>query len=271
VEKLPAERSNLHMPLIKWSDFAETSNGGWSADEIRPRFPERVKVMSRRLKILLICGFLLIGSWPSIAPAAVSHFGHAHSHAYPCYGPYPDYYDFGGLAALASAYELSSQRMAYAMDRQLQLQSSLAQTADWRAINQSLQAGALSQRYNALDGGQAARDWMYEMRRIAGPRETIPPPLRSFREIMLWPTLLRGDAFAALRHQVEAPFRRAQADRKPLTAEDYQGIIRALEAMKTTLQAMKPQVLESEYAVVEDYLDDLLREAQRRLESRIGH
>jgi hypothetical protein len=229
-----------------------------------------MEAMTGRCKILLVCGFLLLGGLPSTAPAVVYHFGHPHFQTCPPYGSYPYYYDAGGLAALASAYEIGSQRMAYSMDRQLQLQSSLAQTADWRAINQSIQYGNLFQRYGAADGGQAARDWMYEMQRRVALRETATPPPSSSREIMLWPTLLKGEAFAVLRRRVEAPFRRARADGQPLTAEDYQEVIRALEAMKTTLWAMKPQVLETEYAVVEGYLDDLLGEAQNRLEARAG-
>jgi hypothetical protein len=225
--------------------------------------------MTSRCKILLVCGFLLLGGLPSTAPAIVYHFGHPHFFAGPAYGPSPYYFDAGGLAAIASAYEIGSQRMAYSLDRQLQLQSSLAQTADWRAINQSLQFGNLFQRNGITDGGQAARDWMYDMQRRVGPREAVPPPTSS-RDIMLWPTLLRSDAFAVLRSQVEAPFRRAQADGKPLTADDYQRIIQSLEAMKLTLRAMKSQVLDSEYAVVDGYLDQLLQDAKNRLEAKSG-
>jgi hypothetical protein len=225
--------------------------------------------MIGRLAVLLGCGLILGGGWLPEGSAAVYHFGHLHSHPYSNFYPYPDYYDYGGWGAFASAYELAAQRKAFGWDRQLQLESSLAQTADWRAINHSLQAGALIQRYNPIDGGQAARDWMYEMQRRIGPREPVPSPSAA-REIMLWPTLLKSDAFAAERYRVEAPFRRAMANGKPLSAEDYQTVVRALEAMKMTLQDVRPLVIEAEYAVVEDYLDNLLQDAQNRLDARTG-
>ncbi|MBN2577485.1 MAG: hypothetical protein JXB10_00650 [Pirellulales bacterium] len=217
--------------------------------------------------IFIVVGAILAGSFSSTGSAAVHVWGHPHPQPQPCFYPYP-YYDFGGWGTLASAYEMAGRRRAFGLDRQLQLESSLAQNADWRTINQSLQFSALVQRPIPTDAGQAARDWMYEMQRHRSLNETKVPPLSSAScEIMLWPTLLKGDAFTVLRNQVEAPFRRAYAERRPLTAEDYQGIIQSLEAMKMTLRTLKAQVLEAEYALVEDYLDGLLRDAEMRLDS----
>ncbi len=90
------------------------------------------------------------------------------------------------------------------------------------------------------------------------------------REIMLWPTLLKEDRFDGDRTDVEAPFRRAYADGKPLTVEDYQGIIKTVDNMKTTVKGMKSQLVEEEYAAVQKYLDDLIADAQKRIQAREG-
>jgi hypothetical protein len=85
---------------------------------------------------------------------------------------------------------------------------------------------------------------------------------------MLWPTLLKLPAFNNERTKVETPFRRAQEAKKPLTTDDYRGILTAIEAMKTQLEGISSQILETETAMVEGYLNELAADAQKRLDAR---
>ncbi len=87
---------------------------------------------------------------------------------------------------------------------------------------------------------------------------------------MLWPTVLKDSVFDADRAIVEAPFRRSYADGKSLSIEEYQTIIKTVEKMKTTLKGMAAQLVESEYLAVEKYLDDLIADAQKRIQAREG-
>ena len=134
------------------------------------------------------------------------------------------------------------------------------------------------------DSAQAARDWMYQhappsrsdSRPTTLPRVAMTttqsvekPSTKSVpQEIMLWPTILKDPLFDDDRASVEAPFRRSYADGKPLTIEDYQQIIKTVENMKATIKTLKSQLIESEYAAVEKYLDDLIADAQKRIKAR---
>ena len=74
------------------------------------------------------------------------------------------------------------------------------------------------------------------------PAMQAPSQTPAAKEIMVWPTLLKEDAFDDLRAKVEAPFRRAYADNKPLTADDYRGILQAVDEMKAKLKGISSQV-----------------------------
>jgi len=88
------------------------------------------------------------------------------------------------------------------------------------------------------------------------------------KELMLWPTLLKEQRFDENRGSVEAPFRRAYADGKPLTIDDYQAIVKTVEKMKATVKSLESQLVETEYNSVDKYLDDLIADAQKRIKAR---
>jgi hypothetical protein len=184
-------------------------------------------------------------------------------------------------------------QQAYNQERQYQAQSSMARTAAWRNINQTMIDQANQQTQSMLAQRQSAKDWWYQIEAqqvasrqareaaqaaAAAKSESEDPynnPQAAARnsaakDIMVWPTLLRGPAFDQLRAEVEAPFRRGYADHKPLTADDYRGILRALDEMKAKLKDFSSRVVESEYVAVESYLDDLAADAQKRLEARLS-
>jgi hypothetical protein len=194
------------------------------------------------------------------------------------------YPDSGAMGLAVSAYSTAQGQNAYMQDRQLQAASSMAKSQAWQNINRSMQSQAASQPAAVPDSGQAARDWLFQHDTPSRPARkpmTLPAsdmaavtPVRepdrpaAPREIMLWPTLLKEDRFDGDRTDVEAPFRRTNADGKPLTVEDYQGIIKTVEDMKTAVKGMKSQLVDEEYAAVQKYLDDLIADAQKRIQAR---
>jgi hypothetical protein len=201
--------------------------------------------------------------------------------------PGPYYYpDMGVMGSVSAAYTSAAQQNAYMQDRQMQMTSSMARSQAWQNINRSMQTQAASQPAEVPDSGQTARDWMFqhsapsrparrpmtlpatELAAVAPTREITKPATP--KEIMLWPTLLKEQRFDSDRTDVEAPFRRAYADGKPLTAADYQGIIKTVENMKATVKNMESQLVETEYSSVQKYLDDLIADAQKRIQAREG-
>jgi hypothetical protein len=201
--------------------------------------------------------------------------------------PHGYYYpDMGVMGAATAAYSSAAQQNLYMQDRQLQQTTSGARSQAWQNINRSMQMEASARPATVPDSGQAARDWMYQnapssrtarrpmtlpstdMALVTPARETSKPAAP--REIMLWPTILKDQRFNEDRADVEAPFRRAYADGKPLTIDDYQGIIQAVEKMKATIKGIESQIVEPEYTAVEKYLDDLIADAQKRIQAREG-
>jgi hypothetical protein len=193
------------------------------------------------------------------------------------------YPDMGVMGAVSSAYSSAAQMRAYNENRQQQDRLSVAKSQSWQNINRSMQASAASTA-SAVDTGQSARDWMYKNAPSSGAsgrpmrlpssdvasvdssrvqsRPTAP------KEIMLWPTLLNSSRFAYERKMVEAPFRRAYTNKTPLTIQDYEDIISTLESMKGEVKEMEPELVETEYASVQKYLDDLIADSQKRIKAR---
>jgi hypothetical protein len=201
--------------------------------------------------------------------------------------PGPGYYpDMGVMGSVTAAYTSAAQQNAYMQNRQMQMTSSMAKSQAWQNINRSMQAQANMQPASVPDSGQSARDWMFqhsapsrparrpmtlpatEMAAVVPTREPTKPAAP--KEIMLWPTILKEQRFDSDRTDVESPFRRAYADGKPLTVADYQGIIKAVENIKATVKSMESQLVEEEYTAVQKYLDDLIADAQKRIQAREG-
>ncbi len=193
---------------------------------------------------------------------------------------YPDMSVYGAIDA---SYQSRTQQQAYSANRQMQMQSTMAKSAAWQNINRSMQAEAASRPTTVSDSGQEARDWMFQHASSRPARRPMTLPASNVaaaaqverttepapqREIMLWPTLLKEQRFEGDRADVEAPFHRADADGKPLTIADYQGIIKTVQGMKETVEGMKPQLIEEEYTAVQKYLDDLIADAQKRIQAK---
>src|SRR3972149_2170138 len=194
------------------------------------------------------------------------------------------YSDAGVMGVATAAYQSAAQQQAYTANRQMQMTSSMARSAAWQNINRSMQTQAMSRPSSVPDTAQAARDWMFQNTAPKGYSRrpaTLPPVSMSSpapavetsvqaapREIMLWPTILKDPLFDDDRAGVEAPFRRAYADGKPLSIADYEGIIKTVERMKVSLKSFESQLVASEYDAVEQYLDSLIEDAQKRIKAR---
>ena len=85
---------------------------------------------------------------------------------------------------------------------------------------------------------------------------------------MLWPTLLKDKRFYEDRTNVEAPFRLAYSKGRPISVDDYLMIIKTVENMKADVKSMESQLVETEYNSVQKYLDDLIADAQKRIQAR---
>jgi hypothetical protein len=201
-------------------------------------------------------------------------------------GPYYSS-DMGVLGSATAAYQSATQQQAYSNYRQMGAASSMAHSMAWMNINRNMQAEAASSPATVPDAAQAARDWMYQQSSYSRPsprptslpstslsyaapqRPVVQQPEKAApKEIMLWPTVLKDKRYAKERTAVESPFRRAYADKKPLTVKDYEMIILVLEKMKVGVEGMKAQLVETEYDSVQQYLDDLIADAEKRIKAR---
>jgi hypothetical protein len=219
------------------------------------------------------------------AAAATAQF--APRHSYRGYAGGYDGYDSGIYPDINQTNAAYMQ--AHSQESQYQSQVAQSRTSAWQNINQQAAQQANLQTQSMMSQRQSSQDWWYQQqsRQLAESKTrssyqpmNLPPtdyaePISPAQkpatpEIMIWPTLLKGSMFDESRAKVEAPFRRAYADKKPLTADDYRGILQAIDAMKVQLKGLASQVVESEYAAVEGYLDELATDAQKRLDARIS-
>jgi hypothetical protein len=174
-------------------------------------------------------------------------------------------------------------QQAASQAKQYQASSSMARSSAWQGINQSLAQQANYRTQTMQAEKDSAKDWWFQQQsmqmaqRKAGSYRPTNLPESDYagtdeqpaaREIMLWPTLLKDPAFDELRAEIEAPFRRAHAANKALSADDYRGILKSIDAMKKMLKQISSQVLESEYSAVVSYLDELAADANKRLAAR---
>jgi hypothetical protein len=241
--------------------------------------------MRKLTRIKLIVGGIVLTTLFQVAAAKAQfaprrNLGGSRGGGY--YGGY-DTFIYPDINQTNAAYQ-----QAYTQNREYQAQTSMARSSAWRNINQSVAQQANDQTQSMLAQRQSSKDWWYaqQSRQLseskarssyqpmnlppAGYAEpAAPPQIPTQREIMIWPTLLKNPAFDELRAQVEAPFRRAYADKQPLTADDYRGIIQAIDGMKAKLSGMASQVVETEYAAVEGYLNEIATDAQKRLDARL--
>jgi hypothetical protein len=174
--------------------------------------------------------------------------------------------------------------------KQYQAQTASGRSSAWQGINQSLAQQANFRTQSMMAERDSAKDWWFQQQsqQLANrqARESYQPmnlPNSNYgdgegnapqqtpaaKEIMLWPTLLKDPAFAELRSEIESPFRIAYADNKPLSAGDYRGILKSIDAMKIKLKGISSSVVDSEYEAVVSYLDELSADAQKRLNARI--
>ena len=111
---------------------------------------------------------------------------------------------------------------------------------------------------------RAATPTFSPLRRRA-PRRSRPP-----RAIIPWPPVLCDPRFAYERATVEAPFRRSLQGQGNPAAEDYQGIIDAVEQMKAILRQMTAEISVREGLSAERFLDQLAAEAREEAHVKLA-
>ena len=113
--------------------------------------------------------------------------------------------------------------------------------------------------------------WRPSVRRRVRPSPRHNPlpgmvPTGTSSDVIRWPAILTDSRFAAEREQIEAPFRRALSGGPTPTVADYRTIIAASEQMKVKLRGMAPELIASEYLVLDSFLDQLEGEGRGRIE-----
>ncbi len=92
---------------------------------------------------------------------------------------------------------------------------------------------------------------------------------RASLDIIKWPMLLRLPAFASRRAQIEAPYRRSPPGLSSPTADDYRAMIKTAEEMKSMLEWISQDGVETNmYEEATKFLDKLEKEARERCEGR---
>jgi hypothetical protein len=91
---------------------------------------------------------------------------------------------------------------------------------------------------------------------------------RASTELIRWPTVLLDPRFDEARAKIEAPYRRVEAESKPMTADDYVQMVATANGMKATLKQMAYEISAAEYMATEQFLDQLIKEAEARAEAK---
>lgn len=218
-----------------------------------------------------------------------------HGHGYP-YGN-GGWGDSGGWGALGSLSATSQ----YNTTRNIQSANQLAgqniaaqqQAAMQGNIRNTMMSQAQTQTQNILNQQQSNKDWWFQVQQqqvaqrqaMAGRMPPTMPPASSFEpsaavaaastpdtnatpapadEVMQWPTALQDSRFAALRNEVESPYRRTPGKLSYPTAAEYQAMLGPIEQMRSLLGQMTGDISARDYLDAEKFLNLISQQAQQR-------
>ena len=184
----------------------------------------------------------------------------------------------GGYVAPNPLPDIAAQSRVAGQQQALQ-QNMLVQSG----IRNAMMTQSQSQINAQLGQQQQNKDWwfQYQAQQMADQRARPPsgptaagcgfeapaPPPKAAMDVIKWPALLQDPAFASLRTQIEAPYRRSPPGLSVPTADDYRKMIKTAEEMKGVLEWMTQQgVNTQEYKQANAFLDTLQREARERSE-----
>ena len=196
------------------------------------------------------------------------------------YGYNNGYYDpggWGGYVAPNPMPEIAAQQRE--LGQQQAMQQSMAMQSGIRSAMMTQSQAQVNAR---LSQRQQNRDWWFQhqtqqmaqqrARQSDAPTAVgcgfeCPAAPKAATDIIRWPALLQDPAFASLRTQIEAPYRRSPPGLSVPTAEDYRLMVKTAEEMKGVLEWMTQQGVDTqEYKQANAFLDTLQREARDRSE-----
>ncbi len=214
------------------------------------------------------------------------------SHGYP-YG-YGGWSDPGAAAALGSLSATSQ----YNTTRNIQSANQLAgqniaaqqQAAMQSNIRNSMMSQAQTRTQNILSQQQSNQNWWFQVqqqqvaqRQAMAPQRAPMTPATSFEpaatatasasatppapaadDVMQWPTALQDSRFAALRGEVEAPYRRTPGKISYPTAAEYLAMLRPVEQMRALLGQMTADISARDYLDADKFLNLISQQAQER-------
>jgi hypothetical protein len=188
---------------------------------------------------------------------------------------------YNNLRSVQSANQVAG--MNIAAQQQAALQNSLRNTA-------MTQAQARTQ--NILGQQQANQNWWFQVQqqqvaqRQAMAARTPPslPPATSFEpgspaetaaaaatappapadDVMQWPTALQDSRFAALRAEVEAPYRRTPGKMSYPTPAEYLAMLGPIGKMRDLLGQMTAEISARDYLDADKFLNLVRQQAQDR-------
>ena len=183
----------------------------------------------------------------------------------------------GGYVAPNPLPDIASQSRLAGQQQALQ-QSMLVQSG----IRNSMMTQSQSQINSQQSRRQQNQDWWFQhqAQEMADQRGRpasepaaigcgfeVPAPPKAATDVLKWPSLLQDPAFASLRRQIEAPYRRSPPGLSVPTADDYRKMVKTAEEMKGVLEWMTQQGVDTrEYKQAKAFLDTLQREAHERSE-----
>lgn len=218
-----------------------------------------------------VLGLAAIGSLWAVGPAAAHVFPGNRGYG----GGYYDPGGWGGYVAPNPMPDIAAQERELGQ-RQAMQQNMVVQSG----IRNSMMTQAQTQASNQWNQRQQNKDWWFQVqsqqmaeqraRPASAPTavgcgfESAPPP-KAAMDIIKWPALLQDPAFASLRTQIEAPYRRSPPGLSVPTADDYRKMVKTAEEMKGVLEWMTQQGVDTqEYKQANAFLDTLQREARQR-------
>jgi len=96
----------------------------------------------------------------------------------------------------------------------------------------------------------------------------VPPAAKAADDVMQWPTALQDPRFAALRAQIEAPYRRTPGKMSYPTAPEYLAMLPPIEQMRSVLGQMTAELSARDYLDAEKFLDLIARQAQEQAKKK---
>ena len=85
---------------------------------------------------------------------------------------------------------------------------------------------------------------------------------------MQWPTALQDPRFAALRGEIEAPYRRTPGKMSYPTREEYLAMLQPVGQMRSLLGQMTGDLTAREYLDAEKFLNLVSQQAQERAKAK---